>query len=333
MAQLYERSQIGKREDLADYISLVDAKDTPFVSMAPKGSKPGNTYMQWQADNFPAAVTTGTVDGTDVTSGDYQNLNSGRAVLANYVQVFRRPVRVSPLSVDVSVVAGLRDELAGMVAKGIVALKRDMESTFLSANDGQADNGTVPYLTKGMGSWVSTSGGSVPAVPAAFRTPSGSIKGGSAATSTLDESMAQDMLTSIWGQTGTYRDYDGVVSSQVKRAFTNLLFTTGTTAAATGAIAASTIRTFSREAGADAYISSVDVFEGDFGRIRLHPDAFAPNYKGYVIPMDLVEIRYSSLPEVRDLPDYGGGPARLIEAVAGLVVKNPLAFGKFDFTS
>jgi hypothetical protein len=331
MAQLYERSQVGKREDLADYISLVDAKDTPFVAMAPKGSKPGNTYLQWQADNFPATATTGTVDGTDVTSGDYQNLNSGRALLANYVQVFRRPVRVSPLSVDVSIVAGLKDELAGMVAKGITLMKRDMEATFLSANDGQADNGTNPYLTKAMGTWISTSGGSTPAVPSAFRTPSASIVGGSAASTTLDESMVQGLLTSIWGQTGTFRDYDGIVGSSVKRAFTNLLFTTSQNA---NTNTASSIRTFNREADAETFLSSVDVFEGDFGRIRLHPDAFMPAaYKGYVIPMDLCEIRYSSLPEVKDLPDYGGGPARLIEAVAGLVVKNPLAFGKFDFSS
>lgn len=331
MAQLYERSQVGKREDLADYISLVDAKDTPFVAMAPKGSKPGNTYLQWQADNFPATATTGTVDGTDVTSSDYQNLNSGRALLANYVQVFRRPVRVSPLSVDVSIVAGIKDELASMVAKGISLLKRDMEATFLSANDGQADNGTNPYLTKAMGTWISTSGGSTPAVPSAFRTPSASIVGGSAASTTLDESMVQGLLTSIWGQTGTFRDYDGIVGSSVKRAFTNLLFTTSQNA---NTNTASSIRTFNREADAETFLSSVDVFEGDFGRIRLHPDAFMPAaYKGYVIPMDLCEIRYSSLPEVKDLPDYGGGPARLIEAVAGLVVKNPLAFGKFDFSS
>lgn len=331
MAQLYERSQVGKREDLADYISLVDAKDTPFVAMAPKGSKPGNTYLQWQADNFPATATTGTVDGTDVTSSDYQNLNSGRALLANYVQVFRRPVRVSPLSVDVSIVAGLKDELAGMVAKGITLMKRDMEATFLSANDGQVDNGTNPYLTKAMGTWISTSGGSTPAVPSAFRTPSASIVGGSAASTTLDESMVQGLLTSIWGQTGTFRDYDGIVGSSVKRAFTNLLFTTSQNA---NTNTASSIRTFNREADSETFLSSVDVFEGDFGRIRLHPDAFMPAaYKGYVIPMDLCEIRYSSLPEVKDLPDYGGGPARLIEAVAGLVVKNPLAFGKFDFSS
>ena len=29
----------GLREDLMDMIALVDAKDTPFVAMAPKGSK------------------------------------------------------------------------------------------------------------------------------------------------------------------------------------------------------------------------------------------------------------------------------------------------------
>ena len=331
MAQLYERSQVGKREDLADYISLVDAKDTPFVAMAPKGSKPGNTLLQWQADNMPATAITGTVDGTDVTSGDYQNLNSGRAILSNYVQIFRRPVRVSPLSVDVSSVAGLKDELAGMVAKGITLMKRDMEATFLSANDGQADNGTVPYITKALGSWISTTGGSVPAVASAFRTPSASIVGGSAASTTLDESMVQGLLTSIYGQTGTFRDYDGIVGTSVKRAFTNLLFTTSQNA---NTNTASSIRTFNREADSETFLSSVDVFEGDFGRIRLHPDAFLPAaYKGYVIPMDLCEIRYSSLPEVKDLPDYGGGPARLIEAVAGLVVKNPLAFGKFDFSS
>lgn len=331
MAQLYERSQVGKREDLADYISLVDAKDTPFVSMAPKGSKPGNTYLQWQADNFPSAVSTGTVDGTDVQSSDYQNLNSGRAILANYIQVFRRPIRVSPLSVDVSIVAGLKDELAGMVAKGITLMKRDMETTFLSTNDGQADNGTDPYLTKALGTWISTTGGTTPAVPSAFRTPSGSIVGSGSAASTLTEANVQDLLTSIWTKTGTYRDYDCIVGSTLKRAFTNLLFTTTQNA---NTNTSSSVRTFNREADAANYISSVDVFEGDFGRLRLHPDAFMPAaYQGYVIPMDLCEIRYSSLPEVKNLPDYGGGPARLIEAVAGLVVKNPLAFGKFAFSS
>jgi hypothetical protein len=330
MAALFERSQVGKREDLADYISLVDAKDTPIVSMAPKGNKPGNTLLQWQADNMPAAVTTGSVDGVDVSA--YENLNSGRAIISNYVQVFQRAIRVSPLAVDVSVVAGLRDELAGMVAKGIKLLKRDMEATVSSNNDAQADNGTDPYLTKALGTFISTSGGSTLQVPSAFRTPSASIA--TTATASLTETNIQAVLTSIYGQTGQFKEYDGVVGTNLKRAFSNLLFTTSlsttSTVGVTGA-GGTAIRTFSRDANSDAYIASVDIFEGDFGRIKLHPSLFMPDAdNGYVLDMELLELRYTNLPEVTELPDAGGGPARLIKAVAGLVVKNPLGLGKFD---
>jgi hypothetical protein len=330
MAALFERTQVGKREDLADYISLVDAKDTPIVSMAPKGNKPGNTLLQWQADNMPAAVTTGSVDGVDVSA--YENLNSGRAIISNYVQVFQRAIRVSPLAVDVSVVAGLRDELAGMVAKGIKLLKRDMEATVSSNNDAQADDGTDPYLTKALGTWISTTGGAVQQVPSAYRTPSASIA--TTATASLTETNIQAVLTSIYGQTGQFKEYDGVVGTNLKRAFSNLLFTTSlsttSTVGVTGA-GGTAIRTFSRDANSDAYIASVDIFEGDFGRIKLHPSLFMPDAdNGYVLDMELLELRYTNLPEVTELPDAGGGPARLIKAVAGLVVKNPLGLGKFD---
>jgi hypothetical protein len=78
-----------------------------------------------------------------------------------------------------------------------------------------------------------------------------------------------------------------------------------------------------------------EVFEGDFGQLRLHPSLFLKNFTvGYVIPFDMVEIRYGgNVAEVTNLPDYGGGPARLIEAVAGLCVHNPLSFGKIDMTA
>lgn len=326
MPALFERTQIGKREDLADYISLVDAKDTPIVSMVPKGSKPGNTLLQWQADNMPSPVSTGSVDGVDVSS--YENLNSGRALINNYIQVFQRAIRVSPLAVDVSIVAGLRDELAGMIAKGIKLLKRDMELTVSSDNDMQADNGTVPYLTRGLGSWIQNGAQALNPVPSAFRTPSASIN--TTATGSFAETDAQGVLTSIYGQTGQFKTYDTVVGTSLKRAFSNLLYTT----TASGTNQYQSIRTLSRDASSDVYSASVDVFNGDFGSLRLHPSTFLPNaFRGYVLDMDLLELRYTNMPEVTELPDAGGGPARLIKAVAGLVVKNPLGLGKFSAAS
>jgi hypothetical protein len=136
-----------------------------------------------------------------------------------------------------------------------------------------------------------------------------------------------------------YRDYDCILGTTLKRAFTNLTSSSATQVANTNSIAATSVRTFNQELSAATFAASIDVFEGDFGRLILHPTTFiggknsaaldSQAYRGYVIPMDMVEIRYCKLPEVKDLPDAGGGPIRLVQAIAGLVVKNPGGFGMF----
>lgn len=344
MANLTEPSfSSGKREELADLISLVDAKDTPFTSMAKKGSKPGNTLFRWQADSLPTPKMTGTVDGTDVTTYDNYVKDGAtvyRAELSNYIQIFRRSVRVSPLTQDITTVAGVRDELANNVAKGIQALKRDMEVTLCSNNGAQADNGTVPYLTRGLHRWLQAAGsGSQDAVlpiASTFQTPTANRT--TVGTAALTESVVQNVLTGIYSQTGQYKDYDALVGTALKRAFTNLVFTT---AQGTGTAPMTAIRTLNRESDSSSYISSVDVFEGDFGKLRLHPSHYlnatagvGSTFAGYVIPFDQVEVRYGgNVAGVTSLTNNGGGEARMIEAVAGLCVYNPLAFGVFDFTA
>lgn len=342
MANLTEPSfSSGKREELADLIALVDAKDTPFTSMAKKGSKPGNTLFRWQADSLPTPKMTGTVDGTDVSSYDNyvkDGATTYRAELSNYIQIFRRAVRVSPLTQDISTVAGVRDELANNVAKGIQALKRDMEVTLCSNNGAQADNGTVPYLTRGLHKWLQPSASKDTVLPVIdqFCTPTANRS--TVGTAALTESVVQNVLTGIYSQTGQYRDYDALVGTALKRAFTNLVFTT---AQGTGTAPMTAIRTLNREADQSSYISSVDVFEGDFGKLRLHPSHYlnatagvGSTFAGYVIPFDQVEVRYGgNVAGVTALTNNGGGEARMIEAVAGLCVYNPLAFGVFDFTA
>ena len=124
----------------------------------------------------------------------------------------------------------------------------------------------------------------------------------------------------------------------MKRAFTNLTYTTPSSGSANTQTA---VRTLNREADASAYIASVDIFEGDFGKLRLHPSHFLKlsggvgnTFVGYVIPFDQVEVRYGgNVAGVTALPNAGGGEARLIEAVAGLCVYNPKAFGVFNNAS
>ena len=153
-------------------------------------------------------------------------------------------------------------------------------------------------------------------------------------TANITETEVQDVLKTLFENSGTIRDYDLLVGTTLKRAFTN--FTQSTLSATVGA---SPIKTFSQDASSKSFINAIDVFEGDFGRLRLHPSTFiaragtVTQAVGYVIPFDQAEIRYGKLPQIKELTDNGGGPARLIEAVAALVVHNPKAFGIFDLAS
>jgi hypothetical protein len=338
-------STSSAREDLADYIAIVDAKSTPFVSMAPKGKDIGNMQFSWQVDNYGAPVLGGVPDGTDVTVSSASNPVVNRTRLNNYAQAFRRDLRIGFIA-ETQDVAGVTDEVANGIAKKLVEIKRDMESTFMCTNQAaQMDTGPGgnAYRTGSMGNWLNAdNSANIGAVASGspFKPASGAVDGTAAASFT--EATAQNVLTAIYSATGTFRDYDCILGTTLKRAFTNLTASGVTQVANTNSIAATSVRTFNQDLSNDTFKSSIDLFEGDFGRLILHPTQFlgsaatggttlaATATKGYVIPMDMVEVRYAKLPQVKDLPDAGGGPARLVEAIAGLVVKNPSGFGFFN---
>jgi len=336
----YNGTQSGGREDLSNLIANVDARSTPFTSMAKKGKKPGNVLMGWQMDKYEDPAVTGTVDGTDVdmtSAGSFTNPAVNRALMQNYAQIFRRVFRVSSLANEIQVVAGVKSELANGIAKKLVEIKRDMEMTFLNDADAQLDaGGTTPYLTKSMGSFLHASGtgggASDVTVPSNFRCTAIDTT----ASGSLTEALVQTLLSTLFTNTGVIRDYDLLLGTSLKRAFTN--FTQSVTAGSAGHTA-SPIKTFSQDAASRSFINAIDVFEGDFGRLRLHPSTFiaesgsAVAFKGYAIPFDQVEIRYGKLPQIKELNDNGGGPARLIEAVAALVVNNPKGVGYFNGAS
>jgi hypothetical protein len=340
-------STSAAREDLADYIAIVDAKSTPFVSMSPKGKDIGNMQFSWLVDNYGSPVLAGVIDGTDVTVASASNPVVARTRLNNYAQAFRRDLRVGFIA-ETQDVAGVTDELANGIAKKLVEIKRDMESTFMCTNQAaQADSGSVPYLTGSLGNWLlADSASNIGAVASGSVYKPASAAIDTTASASFTEVTVQNVLTAIYGNTGTFRDYDCILGSTLKRAFTNL--TAGGGAVINGAGTANTytqtaVRTFNQDLGADTFKASIDIFEGDFGRLVLHPSTFlggktstaltAQAFKGYVIPMDMVEVRYAKLPQVKQLPDAGGGPARLVEAIAGLVCKNPSGFGMFNGAS
>lgn len=337
------------REELADYIAIVDSKSCPFTSMAPKGKDLGNVRFDWQVDSYSAPVLAGVIDGTDVTVASASNPVANRARQSNYAQAFRRDLRIGFIA-ETQNVAGVTDELANGISKKLIEIKRDMESTFLCTNQAaQLDTGTggVPYLTSSLGNWLTgtPASGSV-GLPATYSGGNYGPASGAVDTTAIAnfvEATAQNVLTAIYGATGVYRSYDAIVGTTLKRAFTNLTAGATTTTANSSNIAATSVRTFNQDLSSDTFKSSIDIFTGDFGTLVLHPTTFlggkngtaldALPKKGYVIPMDMVEIRYCKLPEVKELPDAGGGPARVVQTIAGLCVKNAQGFGMFNAAS
>lgn len=360
----FKANKIGQREALADLISQVDAKETPFTSMVKKAAKPGNTFFQWQVESLPTPRLGGVLDGKDVdpNGAEVQNFTVDNGVqyrhqIGTYIQKFRRVVRVSDLAEDLNTVAGVKSPLAREVARAVQLIKRDMEITFCSDQKHQEDQGVVggvekPYLTRGLDMWLKSAavpggggaavhpdtnaGSGVYTVPTQYCVPSASRATGSVAD--LTEAKIQNVMTSIYEQTGQTRQFDAVVGTALKRAFTNLVFNTPAAAQDTTRAA---VRTLNREAKDSTYISNIDVFKGDFGGLRLHTSTWlkwdnnAPNQNvGYIIPFDMLDVRYGgNVAGVYDLTNNGGGEGRRIEAIAALCVYNPLAFGVLDFTA
>src|SRR5258705_3652703 len=162
MAGLLEINQVGKREDFADVIAMIDYKNTPFSSMCPKGSEPVNTIYDWQMDAYDDPLLGGVIDGKDVVDTDYVNPAARRAKAHGRIQKFRKAFMVSDMAQNVSDVAGVgrRGEMQRAIKKSIVELKRSMEATFCSDQVSQADDGsTKAYLTRAAGSWVSNAVG------------------------------------------------------------------------------------------------------------------------------------------------------------------------------
>ena len=344
MAMLFEHSsnQVGKREDLLDLITRVDSKATPFMSLCNKGTTPHNTFLSWPVDTYADPALGGTVDGTDVSS--YDNHAANRALLSSYLQTFRKAYQVSRLAQEVSDVAGLGsgNEIAEASAKAGVELVRNMEATMLSDQEHDADDGTNPYLLRGLGVWIrdtanitaagfgSTGGqGGGHQVPAAVRPAAAQING--APTAAITESDIQTMLQTIWSATGMTGDYKLFADATLRRAFTDFTRTIAT--------AGYSSRNLNYDGDANRISNTTTIFDGDFGSVEVVADNFIgfnaaggaqEAGRGYLLDLEKIDLRISKEPTIERFEDKGGGERFLIESRAALQVRNPIGLGQFS---
>ena len=309
-------SAVSNREDLLDVITTLAPQETPILSMAPK-RKATATFHEYTVDSLSAPSTAGVAEGADVTA--YVDKFSGRARLGNYVQKIRRPFMVSDLQQAVDSVGPAKIAQAEM--KAVKELKRDIEATICSNNDRSAENGGgTSYGLRGLGDWIDSAGPSD--VPAAYRTPSGSIHASGAFT----ETVLNSLITSIYRVNGMANELTLVADTALRAVIADFARTSGSTN--------TVYRQIQQSADTATIKLTVDFYESDNGMVsivNMNPDCapdttnkdtgylLNPEYMGVA---DLIPIGSSRV------PNLGGGDRGYVDWTGTLEVLHPGAHGK-----
>jgi hypothetical protein len=339
MSVLVEREQAAKVQDLSSEFVNADRKKLPFTSSIRKGERPVNVQLEYAVERFDAPNTAGVADEADPQT--YQDLSAGDANLYARLQTWERAARLGGLAISTTTQAGItpRNVLAKKIAKALILLKRDIETTFLGDNDSAAaSSSTTANACRGLIKWVSNTAQSHYAVDSNYLTPATSID---AVTVTADykDTTITNVLKSMFDQHGDFEaDIDVWCGSTWKNALGHSL-----TFYSRNETNMTVTRNFQQTPGENVILGKVDVLETDFGvaKVRLSnfintlgdPTTAASKLLAVAVPNDMMEARFSDQPHSEPLAKTGRGEKFLVTATGSLVVLNPLPFGKWAPTS
>lgn len=331
MAQATTYNTAGNREDLTDWLTILEPEDCPKTSTFNKTKAPTNRLQEWQADSLANVDFSGVREGEDVTA--FNNETANRARFGNYIQKFRRPWMVSDEE-EATDVAGVGSEVAVSKTKAAREVKRSIEAAVGSDNDMQADNGAIPYKTRGLGKWIQATAQTVNPVPAAFLTPSANIS--TVTSGAFTETGFNDVFQSIFQQNGGRRNYTLFAGPTLKRAISKFQRQEGSTVSKGYMV--------TTDGDTNKIELNVTVYDGDFHSVTIIPDLFngvadgaaittvttQQQCRGYVIDPQLVGVGYMIGLNARELENQGGGRRGFVGATLALVCKNPRGLGKFS---
>ena len=312
-------SAVSNREDLSNELAILAPEETPILSLCSKG-RASATYTEWTVDSLASPVTTGVSEGSDVTS--FSDKFADRARLGNYIQVMRRDYLVSNLQQAVTSVGPAN--IAQAEAKSMRELKRDIEATIASSNEMSVENGAgTPYGMRGFGTWVQATAQGTNPVPAAYRTPTGSIL-----TSTVSETTFNGMIGSIFSRNGEMNSLTLVANTALRQVISGFTRAQPSSAGVTYHV--------NQDATSKTITLSVNLYDSDFGIVKIvngNPACMptATTNVGYVINPKYLGFNTLIPMGATRLENQGGGERGFIDVAGTLVCKHPQAHGKIAY--
>jgi len=173
-----------------------------------------------------------------------------------------------------------------------------------------------------LGDWIDSAGPSD--VPAAFRTPAGSIHASGAFT----ETVMNTIITSIYRVNGNVNNLTLVADTALRRIVSDFALSSGSTD--------TVYRQIQQQAGDKTVRLQVEMYESDHGIVQIvnmnpdcAPDTTNKDY-GYFINFDYIAVAdlipLGSTPS----PDLGAGARGWVDWTGTLEVLHPGAFGKIS---
>jgi len=257
--QVYTQKNI--REDLINAIYNVDPFKTPFLNMAKK-DQAKQTNHEWDTDSLAAQnLNNAAVEGDDPTA---QTLTP-TARMGNYTQISTKTVQISGTSQAV-VAAGGSNKMGYQLLKKSKELKRDMEGILTYNNAKNAGSSTTARTMAGLPCWlqqnvVFQTGGSPsganPSLAANGWTDGSQTRTYNSVTVAVTEAMVKSALQKAFNSSGDCPEY--ALVSSVNKQNISAFSGPGTRFIE---IEDKTLRTV------------VDVYESDFGDVKIVPDIF-----------------------------------------------------------
>lgn len=280
---------VGNKEDLLDVITNISPLETPMFSAFGK-SKAKGTYHEWLSDELAAATANAHVEGADYVFAR----RDPRVRTGNYTQVFVTPVEVSDTQRAVET-AGLEDEYAYQMAKALKEHARDIEYAFAStANTGNSGASGTARQLKGVMAWITTT----------------NITGTGSGDETLTETMFNDALQAIWNKGG--RPDTVYANGFQKRKIS------GFTASSTKFV----------EASEKEIVAGVDVYDSDFGRVKIVADRYMNAAQVAILQSDLWKTAVLRPTKHIEVAKVGSATRGVIETELTLESRNEAGSGK-----
>jgi len=276
MAKYQTYQTVGIREDLADIIYSISPTETPFMSGVAK-TKATNTLHQWQTDALADVAANAAVEGADITYGTM----SATVLENNHTQISTKGIQVTATNEAVTS-AGRNNEMAYQVAKAAKELKRDMETALLSNVAKAAGNATTARKLGGCPTWYETN---VDAGSGGSGNGNGAIR-----TDGTQRAFTEDQLKGIL--VSCYNE-GGNPNMIMVNAF-NKQKLSGFTGGSTRFDAAEDRR----------LITSIDVYESDFGTMQVSPNRFIRGANGTAAKIGqdahILDMEYWAVSFLRD---------------------------------